>query len=112
VVDALLMDHRLGSDQGVGRRDHVADEEVAEVVAAHRDRDGEIGLGPEADREDRREMVLPGSAERLRILGRLEPQAGDRAAGGFVAGRGGVGRAACRVGRHTVSLNACSDRDR
>ncbi|MCJ2018980.1 hypothetical protein MKK84_16280 [Methylobacterium sp. E-065] len=50
------------------------------MIAAHRDRGGQVGLGPEADGEDRREVILPRPAEGLGILGRLETQAGDFAA--------------------------------
>ena len=80
MVQPLLADHLWRPHEGVGRRDHVADQEVAEVIAAHRDRGGQVGLGPEADGEDRREVILPRPAAGLGILGWLETQAGDFAA--------------------------------
>jgi hypothetical protein len=49
-------------------------------------------------------MVLPRPAERVRIIGRLEPQAGDLAAESFVAGRGSTGRGASLIRRHPYSL--------
>ncbi|MGU3327061.1 hypothetical protein ACLBXB_09000 [Methylobacterium mesophilicum] len=77
VVEPLLADHLRRPFEDVRGRDHVADQQLAEVIAAHRDRDGEVGLGSEADREDRRQMRLPGPAQRGRIAGGLEAEAGD-----------------------------------
>ncbi len=101
VVEALLADHLPRPHEGVGRRHHVADQQVAEMVAAHRDRDGEIGLRAEAHVEDGREMVLPRPPQRRGIPGRLEPQAGDLAARRLPPGRCRVQVVVSLLGRHT-----------